>query len=1209
MRTPILYVAPWVDYGGTDKGTIDWFRWIDRDRFAPSLITTQPSPNRRLAELQPYAEEIWALPDLMPAEQMPGFILDFMHSRRVGIVHLMNSRFGFDLLPDLACLPNPPAVVVQLHVEEVDRSGYVRYVTTRYGNLVDRFSVSSEHLGEAVAGYGVPEDRIRVIYTGVDPEEEFSPNTAKPIEDLPDDRTHILFPARLVEQKDPMLMLEVAAALRERDVRFQIHVVGEGHLEQAIRDRIAELGLGEEVLLYPPTPELQRWYAACDVLLLTSVFEGVPYVVFEAMAMGLPVVAPALPGNVELLGEAEEGLIEPRDSVEAYVTALSRLANDPRLRETRGCEMRDRAVGSFSLKQMASDHGELYDELITASEPIPAAEESRVTVPRFLDRPVAGTPLVSILIPHFNQTRFLADCIEAVRAQSYPEIELIVVDDCSTEPGTEAVLEELAKAARTTVLRMEENGGPSKARNAALEHCSGRYILPVDADNLLLPNAVEKLVEQLSAADEDIGFIYPNLQFFGNREDYYEVPEYNVHTLLYGNFCDTCSLYDRAVFDAARYSEGIKLGHEDWEFTLRLAELGIRGEAAHGPTVLYRKWGFNRSDEVDHAPDEFHELLEEISPLKAREPEIKAREAPSLSLIPLSELDTGEIGTVADKLQRQSCCDLELIAAFEGRWPAQSAVPPVHRIPPALRKTSLDAVRHGLSIARGAFAGVTSLSAGGLLDDPGFVEKVLRRFAIPKDKINRPSEVTQPDAIALVDAGEDGRFAFRALEAGDGLPEASPHTIIWRRSAEVDLPRGLNADPGNPTASLARLLSGLKVEWRHFPGTASTPPSEDQEAWSPLPESRFNEEDPSDLRPAAHPLLPGDGAFEVPRLRKLPSWTPALSTIAVRYRECYGDRRIVTKGVCPEGFAPEFHLGALRSGGLEGTARIVRVGDDYRAFPRGEWHSAPPDAEEIGYAETAGLPQFDSLALAVHRTTGQQILVALPEDPLLGEVDVVEILGYMDPVPARPRSTPSTDRDFGLLGLTKAIDYPNRRHRYAIGAIAEGELVGELGGLGESAWQGSVGVWVLDGRLVTERHRPPGRRPRPVSAGRWVTEPAAWGALTPSKTQVKAGVRRVATTAARMVRPIRPKADPKGDPAAWLFDSFRPGRVPLYAAYHPVTGDQLLARSAEEAAHLGFGPPELLGFLREVAPLTGTLEPHHLHVPWARRFGAMPRSG
>ncbi|MGC1853675.1 MAG: glycosyltransferase family 4 protein, partial [Solirubrobacterales bacterium] len=338
-RIPILYLAPWVDFGGSDKNTIDWFRWIDRERFAPSLVTTQPSPNRLLPEIAPFAEEIWALPDLMPAEDMPKFVFDFLHSRGVGVLHLMNSRLGFELLPDLACLPSPPAVVVQLHVEEVDRSGYVRYVTTRYGNLVDRFSTSNRHVAKAVEGYGIPAERIKVIYTGVDPDEEFSPDRAEPIEELPGDQLQILFAARLVQQKDPFLMLAVAASLRERDVSFQIHVVGDGELEGEIRERIAAMGLREHVLLHPPTAGLQSWYAACDVVLMTSEFEGIPCVVFEAMAMGLPIVAPDLPAIGELLGESEDALVSPRDSVEGYASALAHLAEDRGATEARGAQM------------------------------------------------------------------------------------------------------------------------------------------------------------------------------------------------------------------------------------------------------------------------------------------------------------------------------------------------------------------------------------------------------------------------------------------------------------------------------------------------------------------------------------------------------------------------------------------------------------------------------------------------------------------------------------------------------------------------------------------------------------------------------------------------------------------------------------------------------------------------------------------------------
>ena len=150
-RINILYLAPWVDFGGTDKGTIDWFRCLDRDRFRASLVTTQPSPNRRLSEVVPFADEVWPLPELMAGRDFPAFIADFVESRRVDVVHVMNSRLGYDLLPDLASLPVPPKVVVQLHVEEADRRGYVRYVTTRYGNLVDAFSVTSRHLGEAIS--------------------------------------------------------------------------------------------------------------------------------------------------------------------------------------------------------------------------------------------------------------------------------------------------------------------------------------------------------------------------------------------------------------------------------------------------------------------------------------------------------------------------------------------------------------------------------------------------------------------------------------------------------------------------------------------------------------------------------------------------------------------------------------------------------------------------------------------------------------------------------------------------------------------------------------------------------------------------------------------------------------------------------------------------------------------------------------------------
>jgi glycosyltransferase involved in cell wall biosynthesis len=1198
-RISILYLAPWIDFGGTDKNTIDWFRRIDRERFAPYLITTQPSKNRRLEEVAAFAEEIWVLPDLMAAEEMPAFILDFVVSRQIQVVNLMNSRLGFDLLPDITGIANPPGIVVQLHVEEADRSGYVRYVTTRYGNLVDRFSVTSNHLAAAVEGYGVPPERIKVVYIGVDADEEFSPERVQPIGSLDKGPLHVLFPARIVQQKDPLLMVEVAAALRERAADFQIHVLGEGDLEPAVRARVAEMGLGDRVKLHPPTPTPQRWYGACDAVLLTSEFEGVPAVVFEAMAMGLPVVASALPGNVELLGESYDGLVEPRDSVERYAEELSKLAEDRSYKESHGRELRDRAREHFSLEQMAAGHEALYAEVNAeraAPEPEPLPEPIR-----FRDRPVCTDPLVSVLIPHYNQARFLGEAVDSVWAQTYPNVELVVVDDCSTELDAAPVLNELEEHEDVTVVRLEDNGGPSRARNRGLEHCSGRYVLPLDADNLLLSEALELLVEQLSTAGEDVGFIYPRLQYFGNREDHYTPPPYNVYTLFHGNYCDTCSLIDRQVFDAGlHYKEEIFLGHEDWEFVLRLAAHGVRGEAAHASTLRYRKWGFNRSDAVEHAHAPFDEELRQISPFAGREEEVKAAESAALTIALLKGPEASGAGweALGRRLRHQSCIDVELIAPsveLEDE-PSPTDVPRLRRLPVAA-EDPVAVLRGARQAMRGRYLLVSEDPAAAFLEDRGFVEKLLRRFTAR----THPAEV-----VALTDAGDEGRFSFREISADELGQGARAHAVAWATSVEGHLPWGVHVDPKEPVDSLVRLLSGsgASAAWRHATGTA--PGGDGGGSWS----------EAGPLGPGAvsgalvEPLLPGRGRYSVPRWGNATTWLPPLSNLLVRYREPIRDHWLITPGTPPFGYALERHLGALRCTAFPQTERLVRIGEEFRTVPRGDWQPLPPDGQELGYFELAPFPQLKMLAIGVYRPTGQQVLVTLPDDPLLDRVDVVRTLGFVEPIPLEPRFEPPSQPGQGLRGLVKSVDLEQRRHRYAIGEIPTGQLVGELGALGESELQGSIRAWIVDGRLVTDRHNPPVAKRRPMRTARWVAEPAVWGAIADRKGRVKSALRRSAMAAGSFAARQPPPPAPEGEPpAGYLFPKFRPSLTPLYASYHPITQDQLLTRSPADAAQLGYDRTALLGFIRQLGPVTGSTRQEVSPIPWARRFGAVPREG
>src|SRR5207249_10853456 len=121
---------------------------------------------------------------------------------------------------------------------------------------------------------------------------------------------------------------------------------------------------------------------------------------------------------------------------------------------------------------------------------------------------------------------------------------------------------------------------------------------------------------------------------------------------------------------------------------------------------------------------------------------------------------------------------------------------------------------------------------------------------------------------------------------------------------------------------------------------------------------------------------------------------------------------------------------------------------------------------------------------------------------------------------------------------------------------------------------------------------------------RWVLAPRAWrGLAVGPPARARAALRRAALVV--RCRPARSSA-----PVAVVAHVHRnesPGRLPLYSAFHPVTGDQLLATNECEPVDMGYGRAALLGYVDGSAPVTGTLEPQRPHVPWASRFGQRVR--
>lgn len=193
-------------------------------------------------------------------------------------------------------------------------------------------------------------------------------------------------------------------------------------------------------------------------------------------------------------------------------------------------------------------------------------------------------PLVSVIFPCFNAVEFLPCALDSLRAQTFGDFEIIIVDDGSTDPATIAYLDALPGDIR--LLRQENRGLPG-ARNAGIEAAQGRYVVPLDCDDWLEPDFLEKTVAALQA-NPKAGFAFAHLVL---EEDARGVlaKNYNFFEQLFLNQLPYCVMMPKAVWAAAGgYDTTLRHGYEDWEFNIRIGGRGWFGVAVPEPLFHYR---------------------------------------------------------------------------------------------------------------------------------------------------------------------------------------------------------------------------------------------------------------------------------------------------------------------------------------------------------------------------------------------------------------------------------------------------------------------------------------------------------------------------------------------------------------------------------------------------------------------------------------------
>jgi len=183
-----------------------------------------------------------------------------------------------------------------------------------------------------------------------------------------------------------------------------------------------------------------------------------------------------------------------------------------------------------------------------------------------------GTPLVTIVTPCYNQAQYLSEALNSVLAQTYSNWECVIVNDASKDNTEEVALSYCKKDARIHYCPLEQNQGLCRARNHGINNSSGKYILPLDSDDMIGDRYLEEAVKVLETQNE-VKVVYGQGLYFGELSGPIDNKPYDFETMLVENVFFNSVIYRREDYDrVGGYHEYMDGGLEDWELLISILD-------------------------------------------------------------------------------------------------------------------------------------------------------------------------------------------------------------------------------------------------------------------------------------------------------------------------------------------------------------------------------------------------------------------------------------------------------------------------------------------------------------------------------------------------------------------------------------------------------------------------------------------------------------
>jgi len=368
-KNTLLIVTGWLNQGGIEQEILDLCRNLDSSRFKVLIATTRQSFHPWEKILRATGPAIYHLASFLRPHEMPYGLAHLILQHGVNVMHIIHSREAYVALPLLKRLC-PFVAISDRNV--TDASGFPK-ISARLGHeVIDLRTVGHHKLARQMTEtYGLADDNLRVIYAGTDIEVTQSDPSMHPrllhsLCGVSDDVPIVLYLGRLDPEKRPEIFVRVADRMCKirPDCSAHFAMIGDGEMRDQIEVLVAKLGLCGRVHLLGFQLNGSQSISDSSILMITSRYEGLALVSFEAMAVGTPQISADVGGQSELLTPDVGILIRTGiGEVDRFANACIQLLYDHQRRESMSAASRQKFTKQYTAENCAKEYSQVFEEL------------------------------------------------------------------------------------------------------------------------------------------------------------------------------------------------------------------------------------------------------------------------------------------------------------------------------------------------------------------------------------------------------------------------------------------------------------------------------------------------------------------------------------------------------------------------------------------------------------------------------------------------------------------------------------------------------------------------------------------------------------------------------------------------------------------------------------------------------------------------------